>query len=92
MAVSVMSGLSTLKIDKHNNTENDELFFCMKCPLWSVYSTSNTNMEYNLCQHCMNHESSIIFNYEMLDMDLLHTSIIINMRKYFLAFQSVIFV
>ena len=62
-----------IKLDKHKDTENNDLFFCMKRPLWSVYSTSNTNMEYNLCQQCMNHETSIIFNYQILDTGLLHT-------------------
>ena len=48
------------------NRQNSNMSFCMKRPLWSVYTTSSTNMKYSLCKLCMNYKSIIIFNYQLI--------------------------
>ena len=45
----------------------------MKRPLWSIYATSSTNMEYSLCKRCMNYKSFIIFNYQVLSKGVILT-------------------
>ena len=48
------------------NGQNRNMSFCMKRPLWSIYTTSSTDMEYSLCKRCMNYKSVIIFEYQVL--------------------------
>ena len=59
-------GTEYIKLNKNKDTEDDDLFFCMKRPSWLVYRTSSTNMEFSLCKLCMNYKSIIIFNYQLI--------------------------
>ena len=55
------------------NGQNRNMSLCMKHPLWSVYTTSITNMEYSLCKRCMNYKSFIIFDYQVLSKGVILT-------------------
>ena len=66
-------GTEHFVIKNNNKHEWKDMFFCLKRPLWSVYTISSTNMEYSLCKRCMNYKSIIVFNYQVLNKEIVIT-------------------
>ena len=60
-------------IDQGDPDPIKKLYFCFKRPQWSVYFGNTTLIDYYPCKVCINHKSSIVFSYQVLDRDLIQT-------------------
>ena len=60
-------------IDQGDPDPRYKLYFCFKRPQWSVYTGNTTLIDYYSCNVCVNHKSSIVFTYQVIDRDLIQT-------------------
>ena len=50
---------------QHYNQRN--LYYCLKRPQWSLFTSSNAKIVYSLCKRCTNLNSNIMFLYQIID-------------------------
>ena len=70
----------------HQNEEAGEefarkLYFCMRRPLWSIFTKHQTHIDYYICRICLNYHSQIIFTYQVTN----HNTITLQDRYRLLA-------
>ena len=49
------------------------LFFCLKRPQWSIYTANAMVLDYFVCTICKSQQSRIVFNYQIIDANIIET-------------------
>ncbi len=53
--------------------EEEVLYFCFKRPQWSAYTKHIVSIEYSICNICVNSKSTFVYDYQVIDRDVLLT-------------------